>query len=125
MTPADLETVIARTGHERFRDLTSDANPDAAQREAYRGLVARMAAEQPPAYPSLLTQAGNAAKAVVRFVASGGETVDRSEFDRRRSICEACPNMDKAQSRCRLCGCSLAVKPWSKAERCPDDPPRW
>ena len=29
MTPADLENVIARTGHERFRWLVSDANPDA------------------------------------------------------------------------------------------------
>jgi hypothetical protein len=44
MTPADLESVVARTGHERFRWLTSDGNPDAAQREGYRGLVTRMAA---------------------------------------------------------------------------------
>lgn len=126
MTQDDLETVIARTGHERFRWLTSDDNPNVAQREGYRRIVREMAADTPPAaYPPLLTQAASAAKALGRFVGSGLATVDQAEFDRRRAICGACPNFDKAQDRCRKCGCSLAVKPWSKAETCPDDPPRW
>lgn len=49
MTPADLETVVSRTGHERFRWLVSDANPDARQRDQYRALVARLAKGDPPA----------------------------------------------------------------------------
>lgn len=53
MTSTDLEAVIARTGHERFRWLVSDANPDAAQRDGYRRIVRELAAGPPsPAVPS-------------------------------------------------------------------------
>lgn len=53
MTAADLEAVIARTGHERFRALTSDSNPDVGQRERYRGLVASLASgASPPSAPA-------------------------------------------------------------------------
>lgn len=54
MTLAEaLEIVIARTKHERYRWLCSDANPDAESREAYRGLMVRLASDgdlppQPP-----------------------------------------------------------------------------
>jgi hypothetical protein len=73
----------------------------------------------PISYPSLREQAGNALKAAVKFVASGFEIVDTAEFDRRRAICQSCEHMDKAQDRCKACGCALAAKPWSKAEQCP------
>lgn len=39
MTDDQLESVIADTGIERFRWLTSDANPDETSREGYRRLV--------------------------------------------------------------------------------------
>lgn len=53
MTGTDLETVIARTGgHERFRELTAEDNPDVRQRDAYRALVARLAAGEPLAPPA-------------------------------------------------------------------------
>lgn len=128
MTPNDLETVIARTGHERYRWLVSDANPDAESREGYRRVVRDLAAGPPgaggpAAYPPVLAQLGNAVAAAARFVASGCETVDQAEFDRRRAICSTCPHLDPEQDRCRLCACYLAVKPWSRAERCPDG--RW
>lgn len=48
MTPAQLETVVARTRHERFRWLTSDDNPDVEQREGYRRVVERLATGEPP-----------------------------------------------------------------------------
>lgn len=40
-----LETVVARTRHERFRFLCSDENPDAASRQGYRLQVIKIAAE--------------------------------------------------------------------------------
>lgn len=49
--PEAIELVVSRTGHERFHWLCSDANPDAASREAYRALVLRMACGQMPAPP--------------------------------------------------------------------------
>jgi hypothetical protein len=52
VTPADLEAVVARTGHERFRWLTSDANPNPAHRDAYRKLVARLARGEPAPNPT-------------------------------------------------------------------------
>jgi hypothetical protein len=120
MTPDDLETVVARTGHERFRWLTSEANPDVESREGYRRYVREQAAGATPAeYPPLATQAANAIGAVARFVASGCAVVGRDEYDRRRAICEGCEHFDHAEDRCRKCGCNLAVKPWSKAEKCP------
>ena len=73
-----------------------------------------------PAYPPLATQARNLAGAVGRFVASGLKTVSKREYRRRRAICEGCPLYDAAQARCTQCGCSVAVKPWSKAEHCPE-----
>jgi hypothetical protein len=129
MTDSDLEIIVARHG-DRFRYLVSDANPDAASREDYRRWVRDQAAapwppppREPTAYPSVLAQLGNAAGALGRFVASGCETVDRAEHDRRRAICSACPHLDAEADRCRLCACYLALKPWSKAEQCPDG--RW
>ncbi|WP_165073325.1 hypothetical protein [Paludisphaera rhizosphaerae] len=76
-----------------------------------------------PAYPPFAVQAVSAVKAAARFVASGCETVDQSEFDRRKAICEACPNYQAADDRCLLCGCMLSIKPWSAVESCPDA--RW
>ena len=42
-----LDIVIARTGHQRFRFLTSEANPDTTAREAYRALVLHLASHEP------------------------------------------------------------------------------
>lgn len=129
MTEDQLETMIARTGSERLRAAASDDNPDADEREWARRWVVDMCAYDSwppaPAYPSLLTQAGNAVKAAARFVASGGAIVTQAEYDRRRGICEGCPFFDAEQDRCKLCGCAISLKPWSSAEKCPDDPPRW
>jgi hypothetical protein len=128
MTPEDLETAVARSGVVHYRWLTSDDNPDAFVREGYRGIVREIAAAEvwppePPAYPPLATQAANLLGAAARFVGSGCATVDQAEFDRRRAVCSACPNLDAESDRCRVCACFLAVKPWMKTERCPEG--RW
>lgn len=122
MTSAELESAIAKKGHARYRELTSDANPDAWQRELYRAEVVRIAAGDKPAspeYPSLLEMAGNLAKSAVAYVASGCENVDQAEYDRRRSICDACESYDAERVACKECGCPLRFKPWGKAMECP------
>jgi hypothetical protein len=75
---------------------------------------------EPPAYPPLLEQAGNLLAAAGRFVASGCETVDQAEYDRRRAICRACPGgyYDADRDRCRACGCNMAVKTWGRVFTC-------
>jgi hypothetical protein len=124
MTQEDLDLVVERTRHERYRWLVSEDNPDPGSREGSRAIVAELAAgfrgEPAPSYPPVAEQIGNALAAAGRFAASWFATVDRSEFERRRSICMGCPFMDKAQDRCTRCACFLAVKPWIKAESCPE-----
>jgi len=87
------------------------------------GLSGSPAGAEPtsPDYPPLATQLANAAKAAGRFVASGLETVDQAEFDRRKAICESCPSnqYDAGADRCVACGCHLSIKPWGKVEDCP------
>ena len=59
-----LDIVVARTRHERFRWLCSDANPDAHVREGYRALVLKLAGEPvsaPP--PTPLVPLGNSIRA--------------------------------------------------------------
>ncbi|WP_337175371.1 hypothetical protein [Paludisphaera sp.] len=43
MTASQLDAVVSATGHDRYRWLTSEANPDADQREGYRRIVAAKA----------------------------------------------------------------------------------
>src|SRR5208283_887509 len=104
---SSLETVVARTQHERFRVVCSEAWPD---HEAYRALVISLETGQEPLeYPSLFEQATNLAHAVGSVVASvvHGEavTVPQEEQDRRLAICYSCEFWDAAQSRCSKCGC--------------------
>lgn len=73
----------------------------------------------PLTYPSLARQAANLVGAAGRFVASGLKLVRQTEYDRRRTICVECPLYDAVRDRCARCGCSVAVKPWLKAEHCP------
>lgn len=126
MTPEHLEAAIARGGPERLRWLTSDANPDAAQRDAYRRLVVQLASGAvggPPPAPTPLRKAASLARTLAAWAKDRFRVVRRREFERRRKICMACPNL-KGET-CGLCGCNMKVKPWLKAAKCPDSPPRW
>lgn len=125
MTTHDLGTAVARTGHERYRWLTSDANPDAFRREGYRRIVREIAAgpwpppPKPAAYPPLLEQLGNAARSAVAFAASGGKLLDADAVEGRRAVCRSCEHFDVPVSRCRLCGCWTEAKTTMAALYCP------
>lgn len=131
MTTEQLESVIAATGHDRFRWLTSGANPDPVSREGYRRLVvarAEAVAADPSAYPPLATQAANLAGSLRDWLRAGLPITPRAERARRLAICEACPLFDAAARRCTACGCFGDVKPWLGTATCPHgkwdrDPP--
>jgi hypothetical protein len=81
---------------------------------------------EPIEYPSLATQAGNLAKAVGRFVASGLKRVDEETYQERLAICQACPLYDAVRKRCVRCGCKTTAKLRMASESCPHpDGPRW
>lgn len=96
---------LARSGDHRYDPFLCDEPP------------------KPQEFPPLLEQLGNAAKAAVRFVGSGFEVASDELQRERLSICSECPNF--VEKRCALCGCTLMLKVASKAEYCPDKPPRW
>lgn len=121
--PSAGRCVVDWTGHRRFCDHAESGDP------VWRGRIAALSAagppvpDAPPAYPPVARQLATAAKAAVRFARSGLKTVGRAEYDRRRSICRACPLYDAAADRCRACGCNLKAKPWAASESCPKG--RW
>lgn len=126
MTTEQLESVIAATGHDRFRWLTSGANPDPVSREGYRRLVvarAEAVAADPSAYPPLATQAANLAGSLRDWLRSGAPITPGAERERRRAICRACPKYDRDRGRCTACGCFGALKPWLGTATCPEG--RW
>lgn len=136
MTADQLELMVARTGSEQLRHTVSDANPHAAVREWTREWVRNMAAmpDWPPPDPdeearrsrrppSLARKIANLAWTLRAWAKDRFRFVRRREFNRRRRICQACPKLKG--DACGLCGCNMKVKPWLKAARCPDDPPRW
>ncbi len=112
-----LEIMVARTKHERYRWLTSDDNPDVAQREGYRASLVRQASDLPP----LIQQASNAIEAVGRAVGAAltGQPVLAATHvaDRRWAICAACPELEG--DRCRVCGCHMRAKSALSQEACP------
>lgn len=114
-----LSIVIAETGVERYRWLTSEDNPDVAAREGYRRFVLERAGEKPSRYPGLFTMAGNALTAAARFVASGLAMVDDAEQERRLSICRGCEKFVAEDMRCRACGCGLNLKARVRSSSCP------
>ena len=118
-----LEIVVARTKHERYRFLVSEANPD---HEAWRAQIVALATGEPiarhepaPDYPSLATQVGNAIGAAVSFVASGFKVADQAEVDRRLAICRECEQFDAERVRCRACGCCVNFKSLVESQACP------
>lgn len=127
---AALEQVIARTGHEPYRALCAESNP---QHRIWRqrmldkvtrgGTPLPREPEVPQPYPPLVQQAGHALGAVGRVVGAviTGKSVrvDRGEYDRRMGICLECEFMDKVRNRCAKCGCRLSIKPWGSRESCP------
>jgi hypothetical protein len=132
----DLEIVIGRYHHERHRWLASDENPEC---EKWRRKIAEMASNirnpkpkpglkprsADASFPPALTMAGNAMGAIGRAAGqllSGGKLrVDDVEFERRMTICRACPEYDPVSVRCKKCSCFLNYKARLQSEtgQCP------
>ena len=127
---AILGRVIERTGHERYRWLTSLANPDEETRAGYRRIVIERYQQliSDSEYPPLVEQAGNAVGAMGRTIRAAikGEPVLVSirERERRLVLCQACEYYDPGPNRCRRCGCN-GLKLDLATERCPLSPPKW
>jgi hypothetical protein len=113
-----LGAVVARTGHERYRWLCSDDNPDVVQRESYRRSMLDQCG-QAPSYPPAIVQAGNALGAAAAFIMDGFRTVDDTEQSRRLAICHACEHYDADAHRCRACGCYADLKARVASSSCP------
>lgn len=109
-----LEIVVARTGVERYRELCEG---DSEQAGKYRALMIRLA------YPPLIEQAGNAARAAAGFVASGFALADEAEQSRRLAICGGCEFFASDANRCAKCGCGLSLKARLASSSCPTG--RW
>jgi hypothetical protein len=119
----DLETVIGRTKHERYRVLTADDHPD---HEIWRQRVTEMATGEPApvSYPSTAAMAVSLWRAIKAFVASGGKVAPKAVRAHRQATCDVCPHYRRVDKRCGKCGC-YSLKLYSAAEVCPDKPPRW
>ncbi len=122
-----LDIVVATTKVERYRYLCLEY-PDEKVRKAYSEWVIKEARGEnvlyvPDAYPSLREQASSLFLSLKTWVKAGMPVADRNERARRRSICETCPRFDHVQNRCRVCGCSTALKPWLLSAKCPEN--RW
>lgn len=52
------------------------------------------------------------------------DLVDESTYNRRLSICAACPDL-QYRTTCRHCGCLVAVRAKLASKPCPAVPERW
>jgi len=50
------------------------------------------------------------------------ERVDPETAKRRSRVCHPCPELEKPQLRCKVCGCYMKAKVWSKVNRSPRRP---
>ena len=120
-----LDIVVERTKHQRFRWMCSDDNPNDNHRIKCRERMIAEATGAAQSYPSPLELAGNVAGAIGRAVSAvmhGQPVLVTPEAKAARlAICEACPEFDPAQRRCRAagCGCFVDVKSGFATEACP------
>jgi hypothetical protein len=74
-------------------------------------------------YPSTLEMAKNLGQSIsrnIRSVAAGNKfKITDVEAKKRLDICQTCEFFDSLHTRCKKCGCFMALKTHLKAERCP------
>lgn len=74
-------------------------------------------------YPSTLDMAKNLVSSIsqnVKSVVSGNDLkLSEAEANARLRICKGCEFFDQSYSRCKKCGCLMAIKTYLKAEKCP------
>ena len=76
--------------------------------------------------PPIMTQAKNYARAVARWAADGFKARSEEEIARLYAICLECPEFDRQNQRCLVCGCRVGTeknpirnKLAMPTERCP------
>jgi hypothetical protein len=75
----------------------------------------------------LTIQAQKAIVSEVLDVLPGTEFVSDATQAGRLTMCESCPNMNKENRKCKLCGCFIDQKtrvlklPFTGAEHCPEN----
>lgn len=82
-----LEIVVARSGNERFRELTSDGNPSDESRRSYRKLVVTLAERKPlPAQSQAGPTVDDAARvdALIAMMSPIAESVGNTAPARRK-----------------------------------------
>lgn len=84
--------------------------------------AAREAMKTQPKKPSLVSKAWSLAKSMAAFAADS-RLCTQEQYAERLKICDTCPN--RRDTRCKLCGCNLALKARAAVFTCPDKPPRW
>lgn len=116
-----IELVIARTAHERYRELCHESHPE---HEQWREIVVRRAQDQ-SGLPPLRTQAANLGQSLWSWAVSGFSMASDEEFSRRITICESCEHWLPEERRCGKCACYMDVKALIKTSHCPLEPPKW
>lgn len=77
----------------------------------------------PVIMPSVAKMAGNFARAIVKYAASGLEQAAPDVREDRMATCRACPRFMADSARCSACGCWCSTKTAWLSERCPEG--RW
>jgi hypothetical protein len=116
-----LDIVVARTGHQRYRQLCDPDDP--AFDPAYPPWIISQA-EQPAGprhdvgeMPGFVTQLGNFVVAVGQHIADGWKSADDATAAARLATCRACDLLDA--DSCRLCGCHMPLKVTWLEQVCP------
>jgi Family of unknown function (DUF6171) len=109
-----LEIVVKSTKCEDWRKKCDASHP---QHELWRQRV--LARVEKREYPPVTQQVGNAVKAGLRYVFSGGAKVTDEVYAERLDICHACEWFDAKQNRCKKCGCVANWKARLATEHCP------
>lgn len=113
----------------RLRELCAEDATDVRARDVFRQRVIDMARgldpvrpeQRPVPYPPVWRQASNLLRSLGRWARSGFRLARPIVRARRKAICRGnrCGQYDAAADRCRVCGCSTALKPYLNSERCP------
>ena len=73
--------------------------------------------KDPKPMPSLLSQAKNFGKSVIKHVSNGMQNAPEHIVNSRLEICGSCEHL--SEDRCSKCGCFVAMKASWSSEECP------
>lgn len=85
--------------------------------DKYHGHITQLA--EGKKMPSLLTQAGNFAKAILEHALAGFPMVSQEIYKERLAACGSCSFFEAVEARCFKCGCSMKEKAWMAEQQCP------